>query len=371
MENFIDPRYFDYAASSPIWQESLDAFSVTAKKYIANPSSQHRCGREAKQELLTLKKTCCDVLQFYDGRLMQCASGSEANNTIIEGHMNRFPEGKIVIAEDVHDSIWYATKKYSKAVNILRIDSDGQLKTSHLERDLGNDITMLCINHVSHETGAIHPAKDIADVCARKGKRILIDGAQSVGHLPIDMNAIPFTYYTFSGHKFGGAKSVGGAFIRDDNFEPLIKGGKQEWNLRAGTEDLAGLSALVSALKKSLDSMNEEGQRLDVLKRSMLKPFMQLPHVIINSPENSLPGILSVSILGMTGSELVALLSHEGFAISTGAACHANEMEPSRIIMAMGRSEKEALGTIRISMGIGTTADAVNQLMKALLDIIK
>lgn len=370
MENFTDSSYFDYAASSPMWQESLDAFTNTAKNFFANPSSRHRQGREAKQELLTLKKACCDMLHFYDGRLLQCASGSEANNMIIEGHMSRFPKGKLLIAEDVHDSIWYVIEKYKRSIEVLKIDRFGQIPIDKLERALTKDITLLCINHVSNETGAIHPIKEIADLCARKQKKILIDGAQSIGHLPIDMNAIPFNYYTFSGHKFGGVKSVGGAFIRDDQFEPLIKGGKQEWNLRAGTEDLAGLSAVLAALNKSMESMKEEMIRLSILKKSMLEQLKQLPHVIINSPENSLPGILSVSIPGITGSELVTLLSHSGFAVSTGSACHANEMEPSRIILAMGRSKKEAIGTIRISMGIGTTTDAVNQLMEALLEII-
>ena len=370
MENFTDSRYFDYAASSPTWQKSLDAFTNTAKNFFANPSSRHRQGREAKQELLTLKKACCDMFHFYDGRLLQCASGSEANNMIIEGHMNRFPKGKLLIAEDVHDSIWYVIEKYKKSVEVLKIDRFGQIPIAKLERALTKDITLLCVNHVSNETGAIHPIKEMADLCARKNKKILVDGAQSIGHLPVDLNAMPFNYYTFSAHKFGGVKSVGGAFIRDDQFEPLIKGGKQEWNLRAGTEDLAGLSAALAALDKSLESMKEEIIRLSILKKSMIGRLKQLPHVIINSPENSLPGILSLSISGLTGSELVTLLSHSGFAISTGSACHANEIEPSRIILAMGRSKKEAIGAIRISMGVGTTREAVKDLMEALLEII-
>lgn len=370
MDNFTDSRYFDYAASSPVWKESLEAFLFTANKYYANPSSQHMPGREAKQELLTLKKAFCDALHFYDGRLLQCASGSEANNTIIEGHMRRFPQAKLLIAEDTHDSIWYATKKYGKAVNILKIDAYGQLHMSEFESALKKDITLVCINHVGSETGVIHPVNEIAEVCVRKNKKILIDGAQSVGHIPIDLNAMPFNYYTFSGHKFGGIKSVGGAFIRDDQFESLIKGGKQEWDLRAGTEDLAGLAVMIAVLNKSMETMNEEITRINLLKKAMLKQLKPIPHVIVNSPENSNTGILSLSFPGVTGSELVTLLSHSGFSISTGSACHANEMEPSRIITAMGRTKKEAMGTIRISMGRDTTQDAVNQLMKALFEII-
>ncbi len=370
MEYFNDSKYFDYAASSPVWQESLDAFANTANYFFANPSSRHRPGKEAKKELLTLKKACCDAVHFYDGRLLQCASGSEANNMVIEGHLRSFPKGKLLIAEDVHDSIWYAVEKFKESVEVLKIDRFGQIPMDKLNRALTEDITLLCINHVSNETGAIHPIQEMAALCANKQKKILIDGAQSLGHLPIHMNSIPFNYYTFSGHKFGGVKSLGGAFIRDDHFEPLVKGGKQEWNLRAGTEDLAGLSATIAALKKSLEALKDETVRLSILKKSMLEQLTKVPQVLINSPEKSVSGILSVSIPGVTGSEMVVLLSHSGFAISTGSACHANELEPSRIILAMGRSKKEAIGTIRISMGNGTTREAVNDLMKTLVEIV-
>lgn len=370
MERFADPKYFDYAASAPPWPESLDTYKKASATYFANPSSLHRQGRSTKQKLLTLKKTFCELLHFYDGRLLLCSSGSEANNTIIEGQMKMFPEGRLLIAEDVHDSIWYATKNHKKSVEILKIDPYGQIPIDKFERALTKDITLVCTNHVSNETGTIHPVKEMADLCSRKQKRILIDGTQSVGHLPVNLDAIPFNYYSFSGHKFGGPKSAGGVFIRDDRFESLIKGGKQEWSLRAGTEDIAGLSAIIVALKMSLDCLEEEMNRLSILKKFLLKQLKKVPHVLINSLENSLPGFLSICIPGMTGSEIVAVLSHSGFAISTGSACHADQLEPSRIITAMGRNKREANGFIRISMGIGTTNEAVTDLSIALLDLV-
>ncbi|MCK5703899.1 MAG: aminotransferase class V-fold PLP-dependent enzyme [Cyclobacteriaceae bacterium] len=370
MEISPDPKYFDYAASSPPWPEALDAYIKSSTTYYANPSSLHRHGKEAKRELLILKKTFCDLLNFFDGRLLLCASGTEANNTIIDGHMKMFPEGRLLIAEDVHDSIWYATKKYKKSVEVLNIDRFGQIQIDELDRALTREITLVCINHVSNETGTVHPVMEMADLCSRRKIKILIDGTQSLGHLPINLDAIPFNYFSFSAHKFGGVKSTGGVLIRDDQFRPLISGGKQEWDLRAGTEDIAGLAAMVVALKKCLDCVEEETIRLNILKKSILEHLKKQPHVLINSPGNSLPGILSVSIPGMTGRELVAVLSHSGFAISTGSACHANQLAPSRIITAMGRNKMEAIGSIRISMGFGTTDEAVNNLVKTLLDLI-
>ncbi len=370
MEGFANPGYFDYAASYPPWQESIEAYTNISQLFYANPSSNHMPGKEAKQKLLSLKKEFCDLLHFFDGRLLLCSSGSEANNTIINGHLKQFPRGKMIIAEDVHDSIWYASEKFQKKAEIIKIDSAGQIPVDKFKKALTNDISLVCISHVCNETGAIHPVKEISDLCYRKQIRILIDGAQSTGHVPLNLNDIPFTYYSFSGHKFGSVKSTGGILIRDDQFEPLIHGGKQEWNLRAGTEDIAGLSAMVIAFKKSIEHLNEEMTRLKTLRQLVLNKLQEVPDLVVNTPGNSLPGLLSISIPGHSGSEIVSALSLSGYAISTGSACHENQMDPSRIIVAMGRNKKEAIGTIRLSMGIGTTTEAVNDLVKAILDLV-
>ena len=125
MEGLADPKYFDYSASTPVYPESLKAFMEYSSRNFANPSSVHKMGRDAKNRLLALKKEFCDLLHFHDGKLLLCSSGSEANNTIIEGHLKRYPQGKILIGEDTHDSIWYATWKYPDSTSVLSINSRG------------------------------------------------------------------------------------------------------------------------------------------------------------------------------------------------------------------------------------------------------
>ncbi len=371
MAEFPHSHYFDYAASAPPWPESLDSYVKVSEAFYANPSSQHILGKEAKKEFMELKKEFCDQLQFFDGRLLLCASGTEANNVVIEGHLKSFPDGRLLIAEDVHDSIWYATKKYPKYVDVIGIDSSGQLPIHKFEELLTESISLVCLSHACNETGIIHPIKELTDTCFRKQVKILIDGAQSVGHLPLELNDIPFTYFTFSGHKFGGVRSTGGLLFRDDQFESLISGGGQEWDLRAGTENVAGLSSMVAALHKSIAHQIDEMDRLKTLKESMISKLKTLPYVLVNSNDNGIHGLLSVSIPGRNGKELVSALSMSGFSVSTGSACHDNQMEPPRIILAMGRNEKEALGTIRISMGPANTVESVNELMEILMDLIR
>ncbi len=367
----VDPKYFDYAASAPPWQGAVDEYCEISKSFYANASSIHQQGKATKQKLLELKKEFCDLLHFYDGRLLLTATGSEANNTIIEGHLNKYPKGKILMAMDVHDSMWYASRKHLKSLKLFSPEKSGHYNLKKFVKALDADISIVCVNHVSNETGAIQPIVEIAQLCDERNVKLMVDGMQSVGHIPVNMDEIPCTYYTISGHKFGSVKGAAGVLMRDENFEPLIMGGKQEWGKRAGTEDVAAVASMVKALKRSLEVMADESKRLRQLKNELVQHFEDFPEFVINSSEPDLPGLLSVSFPGFSGREIVGALSLSGFSVSTGSACHANEMEPSRIILSMGRTDREAIGSVRISMGIGTTDVSVKELIEKIIELVR
>ncbi len=369
---YPDPNYFDYSASAPPFLTALEQLKEVSVKYYANPSSSHNQGTEAKRILSSLKEQFCDLLNFSDGRLLTCSSGTEANNTVIEGHFRRNPQAKVLMAENVHDSMWYATKKYENSVDILRIDENGLINPGRVKEMLSPSISLVCVNHICNETGAIQDLNKISLFCRNRGIKLLADGVQALGHIPVDMNMIQCDYYSFSAHKFGGPRSFGGLLFRDDAFEPLLYGGKQEWTLRAGTENVGGLAGAVEALNQSLRVLGEETKLLNRLKTLLIDNLVKhSPDILINTPDNGKPGFLSLSLPGFTGNEILNALSVEGFSISTGSACHNNLVEPSRIILALGREEREARGTIRISMGRGNTEESVNDLSKAIRDIIK
>jgi cysteine desulfurase len=366
-----DPKYFDYAASVPPLKEAVDSFVESSNTYFANPSSIHFQGRKAKKNLLQLKKKYCELLKFYDGRLMICSSATEANNTVIEGFIKRFPGKRILIAEDAHDSIWYATEKYPGRTSVLKIEPDGKINEEKLLSSISGDIALICLNHICSETGIIHNVNRLAQICQSHGLKVMIDGTQAIGHIPVNLNDTLFDYYSFSGHKFGAVKSIGGLLMRDKDFDPLLSGGKQEWEIRGGTENVSGLASAVAALNWNLQNQSVEMQRLNSLYHTLSREFQKsIPGVLINSSPDGLPGLLSVSFPGMKGNELVAAASLSGYSISTGSACHANQVEPSRIILAMDRNEHEATGTVRISMGYGTTNESVEGLLKAIKEYI-
>ena len=371
MDN-LDPKYFDYAASCPPFTEALEKFTDISRKFFANPSAIHGQGRQVTELMNEQKKRFCDLLNFSDGRLLLCSSATEANNTVIEGFIHKYPTGRILIAEDVHDSVWYAVQKYPAVADVLKIDADGSIRPESLLKAVTKGNMLVCFNHVCNETGTIHNVARIGAICHANNIKLLIDGTQAIGHIPIDMNNIPFNYYTFSAHRFGGVRSMGGIMLRDEDFIPLIRGGRQEWNLRGGTENVAGLGAAVAALTRCLDHQNEEIPRLTELKHDFMRQIRGLvPGVLVNTPEISLPGLLSLSFMGCKGNEIVTTLSLSGFSASTGSACHANQVEPSRIIQAIWRNKKKAIGAIRISMGYGTTQESVDALLEALVEYVR
>lgn len=369
---YPDPNYFDYSASAPPFKEAMDQFIEVSTQQFANPSSRHNHGKTAKRAILELKEKFSELLNFNDGRLLICSTGTEANNTIVEGYLKMNPDGRIFLAENVHESIWYTTVKHKRNVEVLKIDKTGRIDQELLKNSVKRTGSLVCISHACNETGVIQDVQYISQLCSQRKVKLLIDGVQAIGHIPVDMNNIHCDYYTFSAHKFGGSRSLGGLLIRDEDFEPLISGAKQEWGLRAGTENPGGLAAAVVALEISKRIMKEEAIRLDSLKYGLLNYLKnEIPEMLINSPDKGLHGFVSISLPGFSGSEISEALSLEGYCVSTGSACHENEIEPSRVIMALGRTKKEAMGTIRITMGRGTTEEAVTGLGKAISSIIK
>jgi cysteine desulfurase len=363
-----DPRYFDYSASKPPYLSALEIQRDTAVRYFANPSSAHRQGNLAKNKMAELKEDFCNLLNFQDGRLLICSSGTEANNLIIEGHMTINPSGRIILAENVHDSIWYAATRYKTRTSVTRPDQDGKISVGQLEKKISSDTSLVCISHVCNETGSVQDIERLTGFCHNRKIKILVDGVQAVGSIPVNMDFIYSDYYTFSAHKFGGPRSLGGVLLRDDKLAPLIAGGRQEWGLRAGTEHLSGLAGSVAALEISLKGLDNKILRLNYLKNNFIKALEAAKiDLLINSPANCLPGFISVSFPGYSGKEITAALSAEGFSVATGSACQDNITKPPRIIMAIGRNESQAKGTVRISMGRGNTELSVADLCESII----
>jgi cysteine desulfurase len=361
--------YFDYAATAPPYPEALKRFEEVSLRQFGNPSSSHDAGQKARETLEASRKAFLARAGFADGSLVLTSGATEANNLVLRAALG-VRVGRVLLAADVHPSAWFA-RTYDNTV-ILETGPDGRISPETLAARLSKKTVLVSILHVNNETGVIQDLKALGAVCEKAGVVLHVDGVQAFGRLPLTLSELPFTHYTFSAHKFGGPRGVGGLLTRRPGISAQIEGGGQEKGLRGGTENVAGLAAALVAFDLSARSLEIEVPRLRKLAALLADDIKgQIPGAILNSAPEGLPGLVSVSFPDLIGEEIVVEMNLRGFAISAGSACGSGKMEPSRPVMAMGRTRAQALGTVRISMGRHTTEDAVRRLAAALRQVVE
>lgn len=342
------------------------------QEFFGNPSSLHQPGRSANVFLQKCKSQFIALCGATDKSLILTSGGSEANNLVIRSILGNAPKLRLLLAADSHDSAFFARDIFPKQTDRIYPDENGDYAFENIAKQLKSRTRVFSIPHVCNETGKIHPVTEIAEICHRKNVLLHCDGAQAVGHLDIAEAVSAADFYTFSAHKFGGLRGTGGVICGGQLPGAQISGGRQESGLRAGTENVAGLAAAVVALQQAVDDRIEIAGRLRKLSQKLIANLQNASiDFALNSPPDCLPGLLSISFPGLEGTNLVAELDLLGFAVSAGSACHANNTEPSRVLLALGRSEPEARSAIRISMGQNNTADSVEALAQALVEVAR
>ena len=366
-------HYFDYAASTPPFKEALKLYMDASRQLFGNPSSVHTFGIAARESFRQAKSDLSGLCGFNSGFLLTTSGGTEGNNLVIRGVMERYPRGRLLLARDVHASCWFAENKYKKRTDLVPIDSSGNIIPSELKKAIRAETKLCSVLFANNETGIVHDVNMIGEICKAHAVLLHCDGVQAMGHLPLALDGLAFDFFTFSAHKFGGPRGIGGIFLRSSNFVSQISGGEQEQSLRAGTENVAGLQATVKALTSATGTLAEQTTRLRDLSRLLVELLREssLDFVINSDLEAGLPGLVSISFPGIKGSAIVTELALRGFGISAGSACHSAKEEASRVILAMGRSRRVAEGTIRISMGRYTEREHVVALANVLKDSVE
>lgn len=366
-------RYFDYAATAPPFAEALTAQAEAARAWFGNPSASHQPGAASRTELERLRGALAALCGYTDGHLVLMSGATEANNWVVHGVMRATGASRVLVAADVHASVWNPCRRCADRMDTLPLDSSGRVSLDALTSAIRPDTRLVCCSHVASETGVIQDVGAIAAACRRRGIPCHIDGTQALGRIPVDLAAIACDFYTFSAHKFGGPRGCGGVFVRAPAVAPLLDGGAQEGGQRPGTENLPALAGAVVALERSLTGLTPESERLRALIRTVLAELESsgTKFLMNGAPDKTAPGFLSLSFPGVDGHALVADLALQGFAIASGSACSENKPDPSRAILALGRSPAEALGTIRLSLGRSSRPEAVAALAKALVETVR
>ncbi len=365
--------YFDYAASCPPHPEALEEQARAGATRFGNPSSTHRRGMEARALLEGARERLRRALGLpEDTAVIFTSGGTEANNLVLDSFLLR-TRGRLAVAEDAHPSAWYVTRETPSRVDVVPVDEAGVVAPGALDALLGPGHVVVSVVHASNETGVVQDVAAIHRVCRARGVALHLDGVQSVGRVPLGLPSLEGVFVTFSAHKFGAPKGVGGVITGSpEMLRARIHGGPQEGGLRAGTENPAGAAACARALEITVRDRDEVASRLRVFSRRITQRLLErFPEAVVNSSPRGLPDIVSVSVRGLNGSTAVTEMAMRGFDVSAGAACHAGAAEPSRVIRAMGRDRVTALGTLRISMGYGTREEEVEEMIGVLLEVIE
>ena len=371
--------YLDHNATSPLRDEVVESMTRALRDLHGNPSSVHEEGRSARAAVDRARESVASLIGVEAEDVLFTAGATEANNTVLLG-LARACEGTVrhlVTSAAEHPSVEAPLELLEREgwrVTRVGMDTEGLLDEGEFERAIESDAALVSILWANNETGVLQPMKRIATLARERGIPIHTDATQAIGKIPVDLRDVPVDFLSLSAHKFNGPKGVGCLIARSDSsFEPILHGGPQERGRRGGTENVAsnvGLGVACELAERELpDRMRGYAELRDRLWKGIES---KIPGVRRNgSADRVLPNTLNLEFEGAAGEVLLQALDVEGIAVSSGAACHSGSIEPSKVLIAMGRSPESARGSIRFSVGHGNAAAQLDFALSCLPDLVE
>ncbi|AFV76783.1 cysteine desulfurase family protein [Thermus oshimai JL-2] len=356
--------YLDYAATTPLDPEVAEAMREM-EGVFGNPSSVHRFGQRARRVLEEARERIAHLLGASPRELVFTASGSEADALALLGVALARGRGHVVSTEVEHAAVLGALNLLERlgfSVTRLKPDREGMVYPEQLEEALRPDTFLVSVMLAGNETGALYPVRAFAEMAHRHGALFHTDAVQAVGQVPVRFSELGADLLSFSAHKFYGPKGIGGLLVRRGvSLYPLVPG-KQEGGRRGGTPSPVLAHGMAVALEKALRLLPEESERLRALRDRLEAGLLAVEGVERNGPrEGRLPKITNVTVKGADGETLLLAMDFLGVAVSSGSACSAGSLEPSHVLLAMGRTPKEARASLRFSLGRFTTEEEVEE----------
>ena len=368
--------YLDYAAATPMDPQVVQAMLPYLSERFENPSAPYARARRARVALEEARATLAHLIGARPGNVVLTAGATEANNLAFAA-----TDGPVLVDAIEHESVLACAQ--ARGAVVVPVTSDGRVDPRDVQAALTSEVTLVSIELANGEIGTIQPIREIANVVAaerdrrlRNGERTPLylhaDASQAAPVLSVNVSSLRVDLLTLSAAKLYGPKQVGLLWAADGvPLRPLVRGGGQESGVRSGTENVAGAVAFARALQLASELRAQEARRLaqlrDQLERSLRE---QIPWMITSGPRSAarrLPGLLSVSFPGLEARRLVVLLERQGVSVGTGSACAASRMRVSHVLQAIGLSEAEAAGSLRITLGRPTTSDDIAYAAQAIV----
>ena len=370
--------YLDNAATTRVSDAALDAMLPYFRQQYGNPSSLYAFGQEAKEALERARATVAGVLNCEPREIIFTSGGSEADNQAIRSAAAigaRAGKRHIISTAFEHHAVLHTLSKLEKEgfeVTLLDVHGDGLVRVEELAAAIRPDTCLVTVMYANNEIGTIQPIAEIGRVCRERGVLFHTDAVQAAGHLPIDVRAQNIDLLSLSAHKFHGPKGVGALYARRGiALTNLIEGGAQERGRRAGTENTAGIAGMAAALDEAARNMERDSAKMTALRDRLIAGLSQIPHSALNGDaERRLPGNVSFCFEGIEGESLLLLLDDKGVCASSGSACTSGSLDPSHVLLAIGRPHEVAHGSLRLTLSGETSEEDIDYTIKAVTEVV-
>jgi cysteine desulfurase len=363
----VERIYLDHNATTPLDPEVLETMLPVLREGFGNASSLHWFGQRARALVDDARGEVAGLIGAAPAEVVFTGGGTEADNLALRGvaAAARAPRRKILYSAVEHHAIVHTARALAEEgvpVQALRVDGDGRLDLDDLRARVDDETALVAVMLANNETGLIQPLAEVVQVCHERGALVHCDAVQAAGKIPVDVRALGVDLLALSAHKIYGPQGVGALYVRrGSRLKPLLRGGSQERNRRAGTENVAGIVGLGRAAALAGRRQATEGPRLAALRDRLESRLLEIPGAQSNGRGPRVPNTLNVSFERTEAESLLLALDLEGLAVSTGAACAAGAMEPSHVLRAMGLSLERVQGSVRLSLGRSNTEAQVDR----------
>ena len=370
--------YADNAATTQMSRAAIDAMLPYMETIYGNPSSLHSVGQQAAEALQNARERIAACLNASPREIYFTSGGSEADNqAILSAARLGARKGKkhIISTAFEHHAVLHTLKKLEKEgfeIELLPVGTIGTITAQQVKSALRADTCLVTVMYANNEIGSILPIAEIGEVCREAGVLFHTDAVQAAGHVPIDVQAQHIDMLSLSAHKFHGPKGIGVLYARQGvPLTSLIEGGAQERGKRAGTENLPAIMGMAAALEDACAHIDENARKVSALRDRLIAGLSNIPHSALNGdPENRLPGNVSFCFEGIEGESLLLLLDAKGICASSGSACTSGSLDPSHVLLAIGRPHEVAHGSLRLSLCEWNTDEDVDRILAAVPEVV-
>ncbi|MBP5773457.1 MAG: cysteine desulfurase NifS [Eubacterium sp.] len=371
--------YADNAATTKISEAALEKFNTVSLETYGNPSSLYSIGQDAKKVLEDSRAEIAEIIGASPKEIFFSSGGSESDNWAINSAAElgkKNGKNHIISTKIEHHAVLHTLERLEKQgfeITLLDVDEKGLINLDDLKEAINDNTALVSIMFANNEIGTIEPIKEIGEICKLKNVLFHTDAVQAIGHIPINVEDYNIDLMSASAHKFHGPRGVGFLYVRSGiNLTNLIEGGAQERGKRAGTENVAGIAAMAVALEERMQNLETTQEKLSSLRDKLIKKLRMIPHSALNGDEVCrLPGNVNFCFEGIEGESLLLLLDERGISASSGSACTSGSLDPSHVLLAIGRIHDVAHGSLRLSFGEDVTEEQIDYIAEQVKEVVE